>query len=428
MSTIPQYRMRYKDNRICKKAKATSDVWDKYYVGCAGSASWRTYSTWTGDIWAGKYETMSDVVTPRYQKASREGSIIMSPMEHNWVEVTDGGGATPETTTNTPACVGSGEYKPRYRWPFEVVSAGLYWSRFRTPSTAGAWLPAHTMLLDQSQYASMLTEVATCVHNKRGRVGSNLFESIAQADKLISLLPSLFTAIAQTAKRNAGKLKRLQGVSAAYLIYRYGITPLVSDVQQVLGALAVIEGKIRETSRCNISAETSAVTLGSDVHGGSVPFTWSISSRETVTIRAMSLDEYYLTQIASAGLTLKNLATVGWELLPFSFVLDWFANLGDYFGAISPTPLITNRGACWTVRRERVDVFQITGCNAPSGFTLDVPIVGSATKTSVAVARSPTLPSPGLVIKSDFRFDKLTRVGDALALATTVFGGLLNRR
>lgn len=417
--TTPKWRLRYKDERVLRPYSWTADVLDKYYVGCSGAASWRTYSSGTGTFGLGKYTAMSDVVTPGYDKISKTGGIVMNPMELVSVEVTDGGGTTPETVALTPSCTGSGEYYPVYRWPITGISAGAWRSGMSLfTGAAPGWYPAHSMVMDSGDYARMLSEVSTCVHNKRGRSNSNMFESLAQADKTLTLLPTLFNSIRQAVQSKAGQpwLKRLQGVSAAYLLYRYGIKPLVGDVQNVMGALALIEGRIRETQRCNASAETRSEVSSSSSFMSHLPYTTRVSSTEVISVRAMSLDEYDLTRSFYAGLTAKDLATVTWELIPFSFVIDWFVNIGEYLGAITPTPFISNRGACTVVRRTRTDLFTITGNTAPSGIRIQAPLTGSCVKTSTHVTRSPTLAGPGLVVKSDFRFDRLTRAGDAVAL------------
>jgi hypothetical protein len=46
-----------------------------------------------------------------------------------------------------------------------------------------------------------------------------------------------------------------------------------------------------------------------------------------------------------------NLAAFGWEIVPYSFVVDWFVNLGDLFRAHWPNPGISGQVACRSTKR-----------------------------------------------------------------------------
>jgi hypothetical protein len=60
--------------------------------------------------------------------------------------------------------------------------------------------------------------------------------------------------------------------------------------------------------------------------------------------------EYFYLALNDAGVL--NPAAVLWETIPLSFVVDWFANLGDYFNAQAALRLWSLKGGTVTFRQE----------------------------------------------------------------------------
>jgi hypothetical protein len=116
------------------------------------------------------------------------------------------------------------------------------------------------------------------------------------------------------------------------------------------------------------------------------------------------------------GFSGKNLLTLPWELIPYSFVVDWFANIGDFVGAITPSLGVKQLGTAATIERTNTMEANIVGISAPTGWTINVPGFGSYKTSLNSRNRATTLPSPRIVIKNDFRFSNLTRVLDATGL------------
>jgi len=99
--------------------------------------------------------------------------------------------------------------------------------------------------------------------------------------------------------------------------------------------------------------------------------------------------------------------------------VDWFANIGDFISAMTPTLNLNQLGSC--IVTERSIVNQFIGSN----FSLKYPLTQTISTPPGDIScdlvynskgRSVGLVPPGLVIKSDFRFDHATRALDALAL------------
>ena len=277
-------------------------------------------------------------------------------------------------------------------------------------------------------------EVSTKVLSDRGRSTTNLWESIAEVDKTIAMLrPSLvkFVGICNDATRakREGRFKgfALNGVSNLYLAYRYGIRPLVSDVQGILAGLKKDRGNKEVTTRARVQLNTVQVLTGSSTLGV-VKVNYSNMVNDLVNVRAMSLDEVNMTALNNIGFSTKGLLTLPWELVPYSFVADWAFNIGDYLGALAPAFGWNSLGSCLSITRDVSNTYVPTSVVSTSGsYTLDRPVSGSFVCKSLTRGRGPLTPA-AIVLKSDLRLDSATRAADAWALAgqlfIRVFGGV----
>lgn len=137
--------------------------------------------------------------------------------------------------------------------------------------------------------------------------------------------------------------------SSAWLEFQYGIRPFISDVQDIAKTAArAIHGRdristvrVRGISRMKpiTTPVVTGYTLG-DLFDGMMYRTWrndksfaSVSYlagiRKHVDGPISSLGE--LAQLS--GLTLNNFVPTLYELMPYSFLIDYFSNLGDIISA-----------------------------------------------------------------------------------------------
>jgi len=253
--------------------------------------------------------------------------------------------------------------------------------------------------------------------NKRGRSDSNLYESLAEANKLLGLLPSLLGNAAKVISAKKGLMHRARSAGSAYLAYRYGLQPVMSDVESVVKGINKKLGNVRETKRASASATQAFAWSRNDPGLGAIMDTRSdFTQVEEISARAMSLDEFSATLSSNIGFTSKGLITLPWELLPYSFVVDWFVNIGDFIGSLVPALGYTQLGSCITVKHS-IKLSQTVSTTGPaSGYTVLMPAIGSKTASFVTTTRTVGLASPGVVIKSDFKLDNITRSLDAISL------------
>lgn len=119
----------------------------------------------------------------------------------------------------------------------------------------------------------------------------------------------------------------------AWLGVRYGIRPLISDINNLNDALKKNLGNMRRFSerRGSGSSWTTTDELGAISTGWGRPITWP--ARRITSVK-QSWRGSVTADIEMSTFKLNPLQT-GWELIPYSFVADWFVSVGKTLGAIN---------------------------------------------------------------------------------------------
>jgi hypothetical protein len=215
-------------------------------------------------------------------------------------------------------------------------------------------------------------------------------------------------------------------VANAWLQYQYGIKPLVNSISSIAQGLKKPIGKRRITTRSSVTLNGFEDFTSSTVNVGSVwRMKWRSESSDTVLIRGMSLDEADIDVYFNVGLSAKGLITVPWELVRYSFVLDWFVNVGDFLNGIAPSPGFNQLGSSLSTKRTISTTYSIASVIIPpeTGYTIQQRPDASWNVTSISRDRGP-LNSPGVVVRADFGFKNIPRVLSALALGYQQFNNL----
>lgn len=142
-------------------------------------------------------------------------------------------------------------------------------------------------------------------------------------------------AIAQftTLKQNKIPIKGdkpLKGkdLADAWLELRYGWTPLMYEIQ---GAIELLEEKILGGKLAQSYSKTtkSSYTDNSTARASGIDFAHNATINDHVTISCL-IKPSCPTRIILGQLGFDNPALIAYELMPYSFVVDWFYNIGDY--------------------------------------------------------------------------------------------------
>lgn len=113
-----------------------------------------------------------------------------------------------------------------------------------------------------------------------------------------------------------------------FLAYRYGVSPLVQDIY---GIAQEISSRIDGTFRRVASGRARDIIVRDT--GSSTSFD---SSDAEITVKyscSFGVDSELLSMLERLGLT--NPANVAWELVPFSFVVDWLLPIGPFLQTLT---------------------------------------------------------------------------------------------
>lgn len=371
-------------------------------------------------IRTGVVETMHDFVTTAFEKRRAKGEVFFNPMNHTKQEsiiINPGNGE--KMTKQTQSCSSPVLFE-------ESWIDGPLLGRRLNAQVLGKPVPLSTRIISEDDINKLKDEVSTKCLAQRGTSDSNLYESIAEYKQTLQLLRNPVGAMGKWLGKNERAITRAKGVGDAWLVYRYGIRPMISDIDGIIKGLKKKVGHQRTTTRSRGQISLSRVDSGTIVTGEPVTLTYSKQSDCTVLVRAMSLDEHVISLYENIGFTSKGLITLPWELVPYSFVADWFVNFGDFLKALVPLPSVHQLGNSLTT--EVVETYTYVGISSTRpGWTTNRNISGTFVSRLTTKSREP-IRTPSVVIKSDFRFDDATRLADSVALIGQKMGSLFGKR
>lgn len=135
-----------------------------------------------------------------------------------------------------------------------------------------------------------------------------------------------------------------------FLSYKMGVVPLLHDLEGAVKMLSQNKA-LRRTARSNevlSVVDTNVQTFQDNM------VTWRLtkSSSRILSIRYGILYEDTAVGRAVAQLGLSRPLTSAWELVPYSFVIDWFVGVGDWLDANQPS-LASKTLCAWASTRDQ---------------------------------------------------------------------------
>lgn len=166
---------------------------------------------------------------------------------------------------------------------------------------------------------------------------------------------------------------------SSWLEYRYGIRPIVADVRNALEAYDRLMKGRGERSRYRGQASEQEVTKVTEVCTLRPPFPTTLRLQlQGQRTRVTSARATVLVDVTSEGSKLSDAAVIlggyeaiqsAWELIPYSFVVDWFINVGDWVSSWVPMVGASIVGSCVTtqvVTTEAISVESVSGIELPA--------------------------------------------------------------
>jgi hypothetical protein len=161
-----------------------------------------------------------------------------------------------------------------------------------------------------------------------------------------------------------GKGPKGLGKDAAnfYLEYKYGWRPLVNDIMNASQAIQDV------LSREAGATYTDSVRVSSNISPTIYSLRWK--RKGTIEYSVQYGVVYTIPDMTSHGLGalgLNNLLSLGWELLPLSFVVDWMVSIGSFLDGFSTLRSLEFAGGYYTLRVES-DIQAFDYGLLPTGF------------------------------------------------------------
>lgn len=287
---------------------------------------------------SGRYSSISDNNNRGFAKLSKRGMIILSDCSLVRMNTVFRPGSLHRAVSSTG-------------W------SGSQIGDFRTWMQGAPSPPAETGIVLPSSDQLFITAFARMNSSElmAGEAVSDLGQTVAMLRSpfrgATDLLNRMFKSRAAHAKKTAKSVA--QATAGTWLEYRYGWRPLLSDIDIIAQDALVKRG---HCERHKLVAR--AGRGGSQDWSGSWKPTDAIDRAGSISMKRTSSRNvgvvYEVKNRTSQdvirklyGLRVRDVPATLWELVPYSFVIDWFTNVGDWIQAISPDPFISVVGT-WT--------------------------------------------------------------------------------
>lgn len=245
----------------------------------------------------------------------------------------------------------------------------------------------------------------------------NLAQSMAEYRQTADLFSSISRDVVKITKAFVKRDPRLllprkdwtKSTSNQWLRYQYGVRPLMMDMKGSIDVLYArtlrplyTSGRVSSKSSVDKTEMIDAMYIGRNF-GKARKYTHSICSQH-ISYRAQFDVSQKASTLSRLGLT--NPALLAWELIPFSFVADWFINIGDCLQSLDNNLQISGLQGIRSMKvRSSVYAERATGLWSGSGSYDEI-------------LYSRTLPAAiSLIVKPQYNPSlSLTRITSALAL------------
>jgi hypothetical protein len=282
------------------------------------------------------------------------------------------------------------------------------------------------------------------IQSNRVNLGEIFFTRKQTADLIVSTANRLEGAVRALRRGNlSGAVRQLTGnlryrsrlnraiggIPEQWLALKYGWQPLLQDVYNSVQTVAQAWSNNGSAFTCSAKAHSSrsgrSIKYGPSSGFPSVTFyetSCSVQGNASITY---GVDSTFTKSLSQMGVT--NPLSVAWELLPWSFVVDWFLPIGNYLDALDYARGLVFKHGWLSIKSSQSATSRVTDNHVhrsyPSGITQDDNWSGGDGQGEAMVFTRSALgsfPSPPLPrLKDPF---SSTHVANALSLLATAFG------
>lgn len=285
--------VRYKQ-RLCGEAAHSETDWNAVKSGTP-------VETWSG----------SD--TPNFYSKTRKGELLA----HNYYRYTreEIAGLSSVQDVSWNFCAA-----PNVQW--------ARWSGDWCTLYGAPWKPPSSPVVETFKPDTLSQKAASTFLSKaQFDVGTFLAES----RQLRTLFQGIVRSFANLALKGAFRAHSLEDYLDIWLSFRYGLRPLLSDIENFNKAAAALSTKSKKIFVKAKATEASQITGYSTPHvfGDSNQY-WRLRWQFSGYVR------YSFNIVGELNPTRVRLdpASTLWEVVPYSFVIDWFYTVGAWIDAV----------------------------------------------------------------------------------------------
>ncbi len=319
-----------------------------------------TYSTSKNDIVRFPYRANTN--TSAIDNTDRFASYIVNRTGvklDNWKsKVRNGLNATTPYSLDRTGLVGKSYGDCEATWYFPSTPQSVRWDRFEGYHTFQTSV-THNTLSGTAANNDALVRILSKIRNERSHLNGLSFAG--ELRETIHMLRHPYAGIAELMNRHLTSLgKRKRGLSASnpkhrtklvdivastWLETSFGLKPLIQDTKDIAEAIARYEELPPKRSRLKAHGDvtsvqqttpTIGVITGTRIGWSRRATTETTYSRQYIVGMSSELTADYTANrrlLTTLGFTPENFVPALWEVLPWSWLVDYFSNVGNILEA-----------------------------------------------------------------------------------------------
>lgn len=266
---------------------------------------------------------------------------------------------------------------------------------FRCIWSQGSWHPAESYFTLSPLPSIDSGAVSQVVNSALASAKSEAFDALTFAAELgktagmvskrVGQIFDIASIVARRSSRERNPRRQKERFQDMWLEYRYGWRPLVYDISNItrqLEKMPHLKNIGKSSATQDLGYSSSKVTTGvRQLYTGTVVRTGTRTYRGF----ALALGKFGSTPEFRPFQT-------AWELVPFSFVVDWLFDVGSFISAVSPIPGISTPASGYSIRESWEESRSMDVTHNPSDvdFTITGNVTGVRTITRESYTRYPS--------------------------------------
>lgn len=220
----------------------------------------------------------------------------------------------------------------------------------RVPGEVLAWTPGVVFSASKADSAARMDFLSKYSSRKQsfstgvflGELRETLHMIRHPALALRKGLDTYHGAVKERTRRIRSERTKRAVIGGTWLEYSFGWAPFVNDIKDGMMALAeTISGKYVSNVIIGKGSDSEPI-LQSTITGGVGPLNWRLSY-QTIGVITVRYKGEVVSEMATFnssirenwGIRFSDFVPTVWELIPYSFLVDYFSNVGDVLSAMS---------------------------------------------------------------------------------------------